>query len=96
MSSSTRHQSRAGTSRRPATLEGAGAAIYRLLQNSGFQPEHAEAMGQAFEHTLATLGLKDRADPLVELIAKKIIEIGQQGERDPQRMRDLAIKAFTT
>jgi hypothetical protein len=35
-------------------------------------------MGKAFEETLAILGLVDRADPLVELVAKKVIEIGQQ------------------
>jgi hypothetical protein len=52
--------------------------IYRLLQNSGFEPEHIRAMGKAFEETLAILGLVDRADPLVELVAKKVIEIGQQ------------------
>ena len=53
-------------------------------------------MEQAFEETLAQLGLVDRADPLVELVARKIIELGQQGERDPERIRDLAVMAFTT
>ena len=70
--------------------------IYRHLQNSGFDPEQAKAVGQAFEQTLAALGLKDRSDPLVEIIATKIIEIGQHGERDAGRIRDQAIKAFTT
>jgi hypothetical protein len=45
---------------------GAGMPIYRLLQNSAFEPEHIQAMEQAFEETLAQLGLVDRADPLVE------------------------------
>jgi hypothetical protein len=73
-----------------------GVPIYRLLQNSAFEPEHVQAMEQAFEETLAQLGLVDRADPLVELVARKIIELGQQGERDPKRFRDLAVMAFTT
>ena len=68
--------------------------IYRLLQNSGFQPEHIEAMGTAFEEVLLKLELLDRSDPKAELIARKIIELGQQGERDPVRLRDLAVQAF--
>jgi hypothetical protein len=69
--------------------------IYRLLQNSGFEPEHASAMGKAFEEALAVLGLVDRSDPLVDLVAKKVIEIGQQGERDPAHIRDMTVMAFT-
>lgn len=69
--------------------------IYRLLQNAGFDPEHVRALGEAFEETLATLGLVDRNDPLVELVARKIVELGQQGVRDPKRIRELAVTAFT-
>jgi hypothetical protein len=69
--------------------------IYRLLQNSGFQPEHIEAMGAAFEEALRKLELLDRTDPKAELLARKIIELGQQGERDPARLRELAVEAFT-
>jgi hypothetical protein len=68
--------------------------IYRLLQNSGFEPEHVSAMADAFEQTLPKLGLIDRADPLVDLVAQKVIEIGQQGERDAARIRDMI--AFTS
>ena len=69
--------------------------IHRLLEGEAFQPEHIQAMGRAFEEALGKLGLKDRSDPLVELVAKKIIELGQQGERDPTKLRDLAIKSLT-
>jgi hypothetical protein len=67
--------------------------IYRLLQNAAFTPELTQAMGQAFEETLAELGLVDRrADPLAEIVAKKIIKLGHQGETDPVRLRVLALK----
>ena len=69
--------------------------IYKMLQNAVFEPEHIRVMGTAFEETLSVLGLTNRDDELVEMVAKKIIELGQQGERDPQRLRDLAIMAFT-
>jgi hypothetical protein len=34
------------------------------------------------------LGLTDRTDPVTELVAKKIIELANRGERDPLRLRD--------
>ena len=70
--------------------------LYRLIDGEEFQPEHLEAMGRAFEETLSTLNLKDRSDPIVELVARQIISLGERGERDPNRLRDLTIKALTT
>ena len=71
-------------------------AIYPLMQHAGFEPERIQAMGQAFEETLAALDLKDRADPLVLMVARKIIELGQRGAIDADHLRDQAIKALTT
>jgi hypothetical protein len=65
--------------------------IYPLLKNKGFDPSHVEALGIAFESALQSLGLTDRSDPLVMIVAKKVIELGQQGERDPDRLRDRAL-----
>ena len=62
-------------------------AIYRLLQNSAFGPDEIERMTTAYEDALRVLGLSDRADPLTEILAKKIIEIAQTGERDPAKIR---------
>ena len=47
-----------------------------------FDPETTKAMGLAFEKTCHALELKDQADPITELIAKRIIELAQRGERD--------------
>ena len=69
--------------------------ICRRVQDSAFTPEHIQAMGQAFEETLTRLGLVNRDDPITELVAKKIIELGQQGERDPVQLREQAVMAFT-
>jgi hypothetical protein len=65
---------------------GCGMAIYRLLQNSAFGPEEIARMTTAYEDALRVLGLTDRADPMTEILAKKIIEIAQTGERDPARI----------
>jgi len=66
-------------------------AIYRLLQNSAFEPGLIQVMTTAYEDTCRVLGLADRTDPLTELVAKKIIEIAQTGERDPAALRQRAL-----
>jgi hypothetical protein len=63
-------------------------AIYRLLQNAGFTPEQIKIMATAYEGTLIALALKDRNDPITEMIAKKIIAHAECGERDPNRLRE--------
>jgi hypothetical protein len=49
----------------------------------------------AFEDTLRALRLHDREDPLTMAVAKIIIELAKDGERDPTRLRDLALKAVS-
>ena len=66
-------------------------AIYRLLQNSAFIPEDVERMTKAYEDALSVLGLTNRDDPITQVIAKRIIETAQTGERDPARILALAI-----
>ena len=66
--------------------------IYRLLGESAFDPETVKAMTTAFEDVLRQLDLVDRSDPLTDIVARKIIEIGRRGERDPARIRELAVQ----
>jgi hypothetical protein len=70
-------------------------AIYPLLKNSAFGPEEIKVLTTAYEDTLRTLRLADRADPATEIIAKKIIEFAQRGERDPLRLRERAIESLS-
>jgi hypothetical protein len=65
--------------------------IYGLLQNSGLELESIKSVAAAYEDALRMLGLKDRRDPVTELLASKIIEVAQAGERDPVRIRARAI-----
>jgi hypothetical protein len=41
------------------------------------------------------LRLKDRSDPATEVIARRIIELAQRGERDPARLREYAIRGLS-
>ena len=68
--------------------------IIPLLQGTAFGPEDIKVMSTAFKGALNALGLMDRADPLNELVAKKIIEIAKTGERNPSRLRDRALKSL--
>ena len=69
--------------------------ISRLLKDAAFEAEHCRAMALAFEEVLTDLGLVDRADPLCELVAIKIVGLARQGVDDPQRLRELALAAIT-
>ena len=66
-------------------------AIYRILQNMPLSPEDISRLAAAYEATLQALNLVDRNDPITELIARKIIEIGQTGVRDPLQISRLVL-----
>jgi hypothetical protein len=65
--------------------------IYGLLHNSGLELENIKSVAAAYEDALRMLGLKDRRDPVTELLASKMIEVAQAGEHDPIRIRSRAI-----
>jgi hypothetical protein len=67
-------------------------AIYRLLQHSIMGPKEVSRITEAYEQALHTLCVKDRDDPLTEIIAKTIIKIAQTGVQDPTQLSALAIK----
>ena len=50
-------------------------------------------MTTAFEDALKALGVTDRKSPVVEILAKNIINIARRGERDPTRLREKALGA---
>jgi hypothetical protein len=70
-------------------------AIYRLLKNGAFGPDEIKVLTTAYEEALRALRLKGRSDPATEMIAKKIIELAQRGERDPVRLRKYAIRSLS-
>jgi len=69
-------------------------ALARLLQNSAFGPDEIKRMTTAYEDALRVLGFVDRTDAITEIIANKVIEIAQTGERDPFRIRARAVADF--
>jgi hypothetical protein len=66
--------------------------IYSLLKNGAFGPSEIEVLSNAFEAALRELKLVDRNDPVAQWVAKRLIELASEGERDPDRLRKGAIK----
>lgn len=67
-------------------------AIYRLLQEAAFDADDIKVMSAAYEAALEAARLKNRQDPLTELIAHKIIEVYRNGERDPVHVCSVALR----
>src|ERR1700726_3535403 len=67
--------------------------INRMLDSAAFDPAAVTALTNAYEEACAALRLIDRTDPLAEVVAKKIIEHAQRGERDhPNRLREAVLR----
>jgi hypothetical protein len=67
-------------------------SIYRTRDGAAFGPEDVKAMTTAYEAVLAELGLTDRANPITEVVACKIITCCQINGCDPNALRDLVLK----
>jgi len=59
-----------------------------------FGPDTIAALAAALEDALHQLRLTDRNDPAATIVAKRIIELARQGERDPIRLLDQAIQSL--
>jgi hypothetical protein len=70
--------------------------VIRLLREfqAAFDPEAVDVMVGVYEKACTALGLTGRSDPITELLAKKIIEAAQTGERDPLRILQIALDAL--
>jgi hypothetical protein len=60
----------------------------------GFDEATISAMGVAFERACTSLQTGGIATTVREIIAMRILEAAAQGERDPVRLHDQALKAF--
>ncbi|MET4203908.1 hypothetical protein [Bradyrhizobium sp. LA6.12] len=69
--------------------------IYRVFQNVPMGPEEIRYLTKAYEQTLRAIGLKDRDDPIAQMVAKKVIEVAQTGVRDPAQISAEAIRALS-
>ena len=66
--------------------------IARLLQNSSLGPAEQDILNVAFIRALRLLHLVDRNDPVCEIVARKVIEIGATGAGDPVVISEIAVR----
>jgi hypothetical protein len=60
--------------------------VNSLLKNLAFKPDEIVIIAEAYDSARRQLHLEDRTDPLCLMVAKKIIELAEAGERDPSIM----------
>ena len=63
--------------------------INRLLKDKG-TPEEIELLNKAF-YALNLLGVVDRNDPLCDMVARKVIEVGATGISEPREIAEMAV-----
>ena len=66
-----------------------------LENNHWFGPEDVAALTTAFEAAVGKLGLVDRSDPTTVTLAKLIIELAKEGERESERLCDSALRRLS-
>jgi hypothetical protein len=73
------------------------ARMVRLIKDQGcaFEPEVLAAMGAAYHAVVQELRLDDREDAGTLTVAKHIVELAGQGERDPQRLAEATLGALS-
>ena len=80
------HPERRGRDKRPMTIH--------FPNETSFEPETIDAMGQAYERLLNDLGLTDRNDPLTDIVAKEIVKVASRGARDADEIRGKVLTAL--
>ena len=66
-----------------------------ILENDhSFEPEDIANLTAAFEAALSKLGLVNRNDPMTMAVARVIMQLAKNGERDPARLCDDAVKTL--
>ena len=66
--------------------------ISRLLKTTDLTSEQKHVLELAFDQTLRKLNLVDRNDPICEMVARKVIAIGESGVTSAAAIAEMAIK----
>jgi len=75
-------------------VEGARVPITSFLNGVRFDRKTTRIMGVAFERTRVALGIAERRDDVNEIVAKTIVELTKQGERNPDLLCERALQSL--
>ena len=67
------------------------SSIVPFSRGRGFDAEATQNLGKAYDIACRSLHPKGRPPVFQEILAKKIIEAAQRGERDPDRLAAIAL-----
>jgi hypothetical protein len=70
--------------------------IRQFLNGQKFDPEAIRVMGLAFEIARIALRLEEGNDAADQALAGRIMQLAQQGERDPNRLSELVLADLRT
>jgi len=70
--------------------------IIHLINSAAFGPEEIKVLEAAFAGACKTLGLVEQDDPLVEVVARAIIDAAVDGPTDPMQIAHRALVALHT
>jgi hypothetical protein len=70
-------------------------AIYRVFKQRVFDPEAVACMAKAYEGALVALKVSDRDDPFTQDIARKIVQLAESGDLNPDLLRDRTVEALS-
>jgi hypothetical protein len=68
--------------------------IRRLLADGDFTAEQRHVLELAFDNILSKLSLVDRNDPLCELIARKVVDVGKDGYDNAVVITEAVVRQF--
>jgi hypothetical protein len=68
--------------------------IHPFVKGASFDPEHVKAMGGAFDGVIRQLDDMGQSSIAREVIAEQIIALAKSGERDPDKLCELAMDAL--
>jgi hypothetical protein len=66
--------------------------ITRFLSESNLTPEQRHVLELAFNAALRKLNIVDRNDPVCEIVAQKVMEIGSSGASNAVAIAELAVR----
>ena len=67
------------------------STIVSLFRDSAFDDEATQVLGKAYDIACRSLHRKGQPPVVQEILAKKIIEAAEQGERNPDRLAGIAL-----
>jgi len=70
--------------------------IFKLVEERGsFDPEEVAVLCNVLDDVMQTLGVLEVEDPIIETVAKKVVELATAGILEPNRLRALTLGALT-